>query len=140
MSIKIMCSQVDLRSDVITDEIRTNTALNGRKSRKMSRQDLRKKDPEIKNTEDIYGKYLEIIQRHILKKQKKDFMVNVEKRVKLIAPFIIQTENHQNCMKQILLIRVHSFSFSLIYISINCRSRTIWGTLLWKIHQVFNFL
>ena len=106
MSIKIVCSQVDLKPEVIADEIRTNTALIAKKFRKMSRMDLRKKEGEIKQSDDIYGKYLDIIQRHLLKKQKKDFSINVEKKVRLISPFSIQTENHQNCMKEIILIRV----------------------------------
>ena len=106
MSIKIVCSQVDLRPEVIADEIRTNTSLVAKKFRKMSRMDLRKKEADAKPCDDIYGKYLDIIQRHLLKKQKKDFSVNVEKKVRLISPFSIQTESHQNCMKEIILIRV----------------------------------
>ena len=97
---------MDLKNDLIYEEMRNSAQITSHKNRKASKSDLNRKEIEPKNNDDIYMKYLEIIQRHILKKQKKDLSINVEKRVKLISPFQVTTENHQNCMKSIILIRV----------------------------------
>jgi len=106
LSLKITFSQVDLKEDLIDEEMRKSAQLVAWKNKSMSKSELKKKETEPKG-EDVYTKYLEIIQRHILRKQKKDQWINVEKRVKLITPFLITTENYQNCMKAIVLIRVN---------------------------------
>ena len=119
MSLKINYSQVDLKEDMIYEEMRKSAQLVAWKNRSMSKSELKNKTTEPKG-EDIYTKYLEIIQRHILKKQKKDLFINVEKRVKLIAPFLITTENYQNCMKAIVLIRVRFLYYMLFYHLLIC--------------------
>lgn len=108
LTIKISCSQVDINPEMLLEEMQINSALQNQKFRSSRRNDFKTKEAEVRRTEDLYPKYLDLIQRHLARKSKKDFSVAVDKKVRLLSPFTIQTECHQNCTKEIILIRVIS--------------------------------
>lgn len=111
---RVTYSPIEIKEETLLDMIKSSSEIISQKNMKMQKNKKERKEIEI-DRQETYANYLDIIQKHLQKKQRKDFFLQIDKKVKLISPFNIITENYQYCMKAIILIRVHDlFYFSFI--------------------------
>lgn len=104
-NLKITYNPIEIKEESVLEEIKKSSDLIIERNKSFIEL-KNKQNLQNEQGEEIYLKYLEIIQKNLLKKQKKEFSIQIEKKVKLIHPLSITTENHQIFMKGIILIRV----------------------------------
>lgn len=116
-NLKITYNPIEIKEENVLQEIKKSADLIIERNKSFIEL-KNKQNSQQEKGEEIYLKYLEIIQKNLLKKQKKEFSIQIEKKVKLIHPLTITTENHQIFMKGIILIRVFIIFLLNIFILI----------------------
>lgn len=108
MNLKIIFFPIDLNNEAQNEQNLTICELIESKFQMKSLKNTSKESNEF------YNNYLDRIQKHQQKKIKKEMVVQIDKKIKLISAFLINTEHYQTDKKCLIVIRVKKKKISFV--------------------------